>query len=239
MVGFGLGQTYTVIVTTVEHLTDIVLPSGPGLARGGASAASGGVSAAAGTTEAGGAALENTISAADLSGIDAAAGGIGGGASAAPGALEIATSWDAPATAIELGSSASAPASVTSMPSGLLGSSPATVAGTPAVADVGAPATTANSTVAPPAGTDTNAISQWWSKQPESVRNRILQMGGNFAGSLFDGWSQEQKMALQREQQNLEKKKYDTMMSNGSAQPVVQFQAYKPAGGGLLGANRG
>ncbi len=233
--GLGLGAGIASVTTSVF---------------GAADAAAGGVSSAAGTAEAGAGALENTISSADLAGIDAAAGGIGGAGSAAPGALEVATSWDAPATAIELGGSASAPSSVTGMPSGLLGGSgapaPATAGAngmpgtTPqASVDVGAAAANPSASVAPPTGTDTNAISQWWSKQPESVKNRILQMGGNFAGSLFDGWSAEQKMALQREQQNLEQRKFDTMMKNGSAQPVVKFQSYKPAGTGLLASTKG
>lgn len=89
-------------------------------------------------------------------------------------------------------------------------------------------------TVAPPVDTTSNGIAQWWSKQPESTKNRILQMGGQAVGSLFDGWTAEQKMALQREQMNLDKQKYDTSMANASAQPVVRFKSYTPPTGGLL-----
>lgn len=238
----GLGATVVGKITKSKELMQF--GSGLGLGAGIASVATsvfGATSAAAGTAEAGSAALENTISSADLAGIDAAAGGIGG---SAPGALSISTAWDAPATAIEAAGSTSGLPSTTG---GLLGSSstaPAVPAQQAAVdvsapAAAPAPASGVNAPVAPPAGTDTNSIKQWWAKQPEGVKNKILQMGGSAVGGLFDGWSAEQKLALQREQQNLEKQKYETAMANGSAQPRVQFQPYKPAATGLLGSTKG
>lgn len=93
--------------------------------------------------------------------------------------------------------------------------------------------------IAPPANTSSNGIAQWWSKQPDSVKNRIMQVGGQAFGSLFDGWTNEQKMALQREQMNLDKQKYDTSVANASAQPTVRFQPYTPATGGLLNPKKG
>jgi hypothetical protein len=218
----------------------------------GAADAAAGVSSSAGTVEAASSAVPNTISSADLAGIDAAAGGIGGGASL-PDAISISTAWDAPATAIESATQSTAGLSSTSNMPGLLGSTPSTsstisnaanLTPTPGATTPDATANVVDATgnvtkVAPPSGTDTNAIAQWWSKQPEAVKNRILQMGGNFASGLFDGWSQEQKLALQREQMNLDKQKYDTMMANGSAQPKLAFQAYKPTGTGLLSSQKG
>lgn len=249
----GLGATVVGKITKSKELSQL----GAGLSLGagissvmtsafGAGAATG-TSAAAGTAEAGTAALENTISSADLAGIDAAAGGIGG---STPGALSVSTSWDAPATAIEAaGSTGGLPASVTNS-SGLLGSSTSAPAASlsatsptqaPVTDVTAAPAAQSSATgaVTPPAGTDTNSIAQWWAKQPESVKSKILQMGGSAVGGLFDGWSAEQKLALQREAQNLEAQKYNTAMANGSAQPKIAFQAYKPQATGLLGSTKG
>lgn len=247
----GLGATVIGKVTKSKELSQ--LGAGLSLGAGISSVASSvfgttaaaGTSAAAGTAEAGAGALENTISSADLAGIDAAAGGVGG---STPGALSISTSWDAPATAIEAaGNTGGLPASVTNS-SGLLGSSSApagSLAATPqapvqnVAAAPGAPAASSAGAIAPPPGTDTNSISQWWAKQPDGVKAKILQMGGSAVGGLFDGWSAEQKQALERERLNLEQQKYNTAMANGSAQPQIAFQAYKPQATGLLGSTKG
>lgn len=255
----GMAATVVGKVTKFKELSQL----GAGISLGagiasvgqavfGAGTAATGASATAGTAEAGSAALENTISSADLAGIDAAAGGVGGGASL-PDAISVATSWDMPATAVESFSGAAADGA--SKATGLLGSSasavpeaaaavtpPAQQASLDVAGSTGAAnpaAAAANTAVAPPPGTDTNSIARWWSTQSEGTKNRILQMGGNFAGGLFDGWSSEQKLALQREQQNLEMQKYNTMMANGSAQPKIAFQQYKPQATGLLGSAKG
>lgn len=258
----GLGATVVGKLTKSKELMQFGsgLSLGAGISSaisGLTGAAAGGTSAAAGTAEAGSAAMENVISSADLAGIDAAAGGIGGGASL-PDAISISTAWDAPATAIEsFSGAASGTSGAASGGSGLLGSSLSSTpqAGTPlsatpqaslapgseplmgqsAVDQAGAAITK----VAPPPATDTGSIAKWWSSQSETVKNRILQMGGQAVGGMFDGWSSEQKLALQREQQNLEKQRYDQTMANGSAQPKLQFKQYQPQATGLLGSSKG
>lgn len=89
------------------------------------------------------------------------------------------------------------------------------------------------SQIAPPPGTDSGSIAKWWASQPETTKTKILQVGGQAVGGLFDGWTQDQKMALEREKMNL-------TTQNASAQPKVAFQNYTPAKTpGLLNASRG
>lgn len=92
--------------------------------------------------------------------------------------------------------------------------------------------------VLPPPATDSGSIVSWFSKQPEAIKNRILQMGGQAVGGLFDGWSAEQKAAIERERLNLEKQKFNTQQSNANAQPKVAFQGYTPPTGGLLNPSK-
>jgi hypothetical protein len=242
----GLGTTVVGKLTKSKELSQF----GAGLGLGAmASSALTGVfgSAAAGSAEAASAAIPNTISSSQLAGIDAAAGGIGGAAGATPGALGgISTGWDAAATAIDSASGATGglgAAGAGGNSGGLLGSSlnPAAPA-QPGVATAATPANpvaTASTPVAPPPATDSNSISQWWGRQSEATKNRILQVGGQAVGGLFEGWSAEQRAALERERMKLEQQKYDTAQSNGNAQPVVKFKSYTPATGGLLGATKG
>lgn len=139
----------------------------------------------------------------------------------------------------------------TSQPSGLLGSSTSTAP--PSTAKFGevrqfgdaaaeqsmagevASAIDKVGAIAPPTGTDPGSISQWWSNLPEARKNMVLQMGGKAVGGLFEGWTQEQKMAFERERFNLEQQKYNTSVSNANAQPTT----IKPPVGGLLNAKRG
>lgn len=248
----GLATTVVGKVTKSKELLQI--GSGMSLGAGIASVASsvfgGATAAGAGAAEAGAAgSVENTISSADLAGIDSAAGGVGGAAAATPGlGIEEAVSGAAGATG-GLGEAAGAKSGGTG---GLLGSSPQAsfplsntpqaslspdAAQVPGSSLAGVPGATGP--IAPPPATDANSISQWWSKQPESIKNRILQVGGQAAGGLFEGWSNEQKMALEREKLNLEKQKFNTAQSNASAQPVVRFAPYTPPSGGLLNSPRG
>lgn len=83
--------------------------------------------------------------------------------------------------------------------------------------------------VAPPPATDSGSIQKWWASQPESTKNLILQDGLRAVGGLYQGWSDEQKRALEREQFNLK-------MSNGSAQPTISFKS-KPTG--IINSARG
>lgn len=88
--------------------------------------------------------------------------------------------------------------------------------------------------IAPPEYTDPGSISKWWSNLSEPVKNKILTMGEKAAGSLFNGWTQDQKMAFEREKFNLEQQKYNTSVANANAQPTT----IKPPAGGLLNARR-
>ena len=88
-----------------------------------------------------------------------------------------------------------------------------------------------------PAGTDSNSIKSWWDKQPENVKNNILNVGGKMVGGLFQGWSEEQKLALERERLNLAKEQADKQSANANAQPTIRFKPV--ANVGLLGSPRG
>jgi hypothetical protein len=93
--------------------------------------------------------------------------------------------------------------------------------------------TLGNTSIAAPGGTDPGAIASWWSKLPESTKNTVLQMGGNAASKLFEGWSQEEVMAFQREKFKLEQDRYNQAYANANAQPTIA----RPTG--LLNATRG
>lgn len=243
----GIGVSVVGRLTKSKELMQI--GSGMSLGAGVASVASSvfGTSAAAGTAGAATSAVENTISSADLAGIDAAAGGVGGAGAAMP-SLAI----DAGAGVTGGLEGAGAAAEAAGGTGGLLSSTPqasAPLTATPqaslAPSAVQAPgaeianAAGASGPIAPPVATDSNSISQWWAKQPEAVKNKILQVGGQAAGGLFDGWSAEQKLALERERLKLQQDKDALQTSNANAQPTVRFKPFSPATGGLLSSTRG
>jgi hypothetical protein len=80
-------------------------------------------------------------------------------------------------------------------------------------------------TVAPPGGTDPFSLQKWWASQPDSTKNLIMQGGLKAVGGLFQGWTEDQKLALERNKFALQQQ----MLSNGSAQPSINFQS-KPTG---------
>lgn len=83
---------------------------------------------------------------------------------------------------------------------------------------------------APPSDTSSTGIKKWWDAQPEKVKSAIIQGGLGAVGGMFDGWSAQQKLALEREKMNL-------ISRNANAQPVVAFKPVtKPTG--LLNAQR-
>lgn len=86
----------------------------------------------------------------------------------------------------------------------------------------------------PPPATNPGAIKSWWGGLDENMKNRIVQGGTQAVRGLFDGWTQEQKLALERERMNLDKDRYATSVANANAQPSI---AFKPVG--LLNAPRG
>jgi len=68
-------------------------------------------------------------------------------------------------------------------------------------------------------------------EQQTKVGTSLLQTGGQALGGLFQGWTADQKLALEREAQNLSKQKYDDSVKNANAMPVI---AFKPVGSGLV-----
>ena len=93
----------------------------------------------------------------------------------------------------------------------------------------GSPSMPQTGTVQPPADTSPGGIKQWWNQQPDSTKNALLQGGLKAVGGLFQGWSDDQKLALERERFNLQ-------MNNGSSQPSISFQS-KPTG--IINSARG
>lgn len=85
--------------------------------------------------------------------------------------------------------------------------------------------------IAPPAGTDQGSIAKWWGSLSDNTKQQVL---GKAVGGLFDGWTEEQKRALERERLNLEKQKFDTSVSNANSQPKVAFKPFTPPTKGLL-----
>lgn len=239
----GLGASIVGMVTKSKELSQIGagMSLGAGVA-GIADSVFGGASTAAGTAEAGTSALTSGESAVgSAEGINAAAGSAG-----AAGTTD-ATLASTAAGSTEGLSSTGAASPVSGSTGGLLNASPVTEAPLSATPQSSLMPGTSNiigqsaangavgaSVLTPPVATDSGSIFSWFAKQPESVKNKILQVGGQAAGGLFEGWSAEQKLAVERERLNLEKQKFDTQQSNASAQPRVAFQNYTPPTGGLL-----
>jgi len=86
--------------------------------------------------------------------------------------------------------------------------------------------------VSPPADTSSNGIVDWYKKQPDAVKAAIMKGGLSAVGGLFQGWTEEQKMALDRNKFALQQQQ----LSNGSAQPTISFQS-KPTG--IINSARG
>jgi len=110
-------------------------------------------------------------------------------------------------------------------------------AGTPPIAAGTAPQAafnldTMNSVVAP-SDTSSFGISKWFDSLDKATQGRVvsgaMQIGGAAVGGLFNGWSEDQKLALERERQALQQKAYATSMANASAQPKVAAYV-KPTG---------
>ena len=66
------------------------------------------------------------------------------------------------------------------------------------------------------------------------VVSGLVQGGGQAVGGIFNGWSAEQKLALQQAQFDLQKQQYGTAITNANAQPKVAF-----AQPGIIGSNMG
>lgn len=249
----GIGATVVGKITKSKELMQI--GAGLSLGAGVASVASGifgGTSAAAGTAEAATAGIGSAAE--SIPGIDAAA-GLG---EAAAGAGETASALDA-ASSISGNTGGLLGASDTIAQSGGLTDAASAVTG---VADV-APAAGRGILNAPLAATPSaefmaanpgfaapiNAVPSasmaltppppggfagWWKNLSAPMKDRILQMGAQAAGGMFEGWTAEQKLELERERLNLEKQKQDQSQKNASAQPIVRFQNVAPPTRGIL-----
>lgn len=79
--------------------------------------------------------------------------------------------------------------------------------------------------VAPPTDTSSSGIVDWYKKQPDAVKAAIVRGGMSAVGGLFQGWTEEQKQALDRSKFALQQQQ----LANGSAQPTINFQS-KPTG---------
>lgn len=175
-------------------------------------------------------------------------------ASAASSAAEVASVANAPPFSAELEGMAQ-PAVANSGPSGLLNATQTPAMQQPAMAvDVAAetaakvPSFTNNvmssnfmsnmptgAATPPPA----SGISSWWSSKSVPEKEMWMKAAASGVGSMFQGWSEEQKLALQREIANQNQGNIDMKQANLNAQPTVQF---RPVGGypqrtGLLGSN--
>lgn len=80
-----------------------------------------------------------------------------------------------------------------------------------------------NGAVTPPPDTSSNGLSQWFKSLDKKTQGTVLQTAAGAASGLFQGWTAEQKQALEREKFNLDKEKYSTAITNASAQPSIKF----------------
>ncbi len=203
-------------------------------AIGGEAAAGAAIGGAAGDAGIGAgmdAAAAEATNAAVAGGVDAAAGSAittpiaapvsvtNGGAGLVGGSADAAASTAAPAAA---------DAGLSNVQSGV--STPDflkdfTVSADPAGSAADALSTTVSSTK-PGLG---QSVKDWYnglSKSEQSrIGNTLLQMGGQAVGGLFSGWTADQKLQLEQQAQALNKQKFDTAATNGSAVPSIAFKA--------------
>lgn len=97
--------------------------------------------------------------------------------------------------------------------------------------DVGAAAK-----VLPPVDTSQSGIARWWSGLDDKAKNTILQTGAGAVGGLFNGWSAEQRNALERDKLALSQAQYNKQVSNAAYVPSIRYQ---PTGGGMMNTPTG
>lgn len=82
------------------------------------------------------------------------------------------------------------------------------------------------------------SIRDWYSSLKPDQQSRIasgaLQLGGNAIGGLFQGWTAEQQLDLQKEIQAQKTDQYNTSVANANSIPTIQF---KPRG--LVNSTKG
>lgn len=227
--GLSLGAGLASVATSVFGAAEGATAAAGTAAEGAAAGAAEGVSGAAGTLEAGGA-IESAMAGAGEAGVT---GGLGGASSAAATAGE---------TGGLLSSVPQSSAALSASPQASFAAD-SSVLGLGQSAGVGAPLNAAGvSAVAAPASTTSAGISGWWKGLSEATKNKLLQVGGQAASGLMEGWSQEQKLAFERERLKLEQDRLGQQQSNANAQPRVAFNVVNPVGqprAGLLTPQRG
>lgn len=109
-------------------------------------------------------------------------------------------------------------------PAGLVGQATAPDAAAPVSAS-------ASGSIDVPKPSMGQSIKDWYnglSKEAQSrVTTSLVQAGGQAVGGLFQGWTADQQLALQKEIQDRNNKMYDTSVKNANSVPVIQF---KPTG---------
>ena len=87
--------------------------------------------------------------------------------------------------------------------------------------------------VAAPADSSAFGIKQWFDGLDKATQGKVLngamQIGGQAVGGLFNGWSEEQKLALESQRQSLLQKETAQRQANANAQPTVAAYV-KPTG---------
>lgn len=226
----GLGKVLSVAGGVTSLAAGAYAAFGTGAAAAGEGAAAAGAAEGAGGAAAGSAETfaVNVPTAADfapvtnegiVSGANAA-GATSGVANAAPAALP----GDAGAGALSSTPQASTPLSATPQ-----ASTPNPTAF--ASGDVGAAAK-----VLPPVDTSQSGIARWWSGLDDKSKNTILQTGAGAVGGLFNGWSAEQRNALERDKLALSQAQYNKQVSNAAYVPSIRYQ---PTGGGMMNTPTG
>jgi len=162
-----------------------------------------------------------------------AAGGIGEGLGGAGGALGAAADFGANTGLSYAGQGATTNGltSVASQGTGLINqvsnlAKPQDVTATPNQ-NIGSqsslPVSQASDGVSPPSDISFAGIRDWFNKLDPKTQSTILQSGAGAVGGLFEGWTQDQKLALERERIALDRERQTKGISNSSSQPVINF----------------
>jgi hypothetical protein len=92
---------------------------------------------------------------------------------------------------------------------------------------------------ATPNGSSFDAIKQWFSSLKPETQASVLKGGASAVGGLFQGWTEEQKLALEKNKFSLSQQQYNTQVTNANSVPKLNFASPTPQPNGIINSARG
>jgi hypothetical protein len=90
-----------------------------------------------------------------------------------------------------------------------------------------------------PNGSSQSALKQWWDGLKPEERTMAMKTGASAASGLFQGWTDEQKMAFEKNKFAFSQQQYNTQMTNANSVPKLNFASPTPQPNGIINSARG